>query len=646
MNNLTYISPEKNSTQPIQPIDDNLTALQSEDTLVRGNFYSTIRKIASMDEIANFIMEHTHVIPKYADVIIETINKITSVSAIHYTMVLKVIEKILTSGGYARPIDVGGVRDNSTSDQYLDDSDPNRIDETELNSFTRVLTAYALKVMHLDIPYKTLNYSGKYSNTGDFIYKDSDMAKVLDYSIKPYLLLLTSPAIVDARAKWDQNAVKEIIDLVADCRSIYYDTFNFDEIVSLCTETIPSFTDIVSNLMHKNYSQSKDYCRKLMENMEFENSEAKYSFEGALDSICSTIRYIYSAGSTYLDGPSVARIVYNRYITEYRKSKATALGKKYFGNDAYLVYSEPGNIYQSHMSREYQLTEDLANLIVSRILAYVDMISKTYQVDKKIVKLFVGHGLQDALVYDITEQKRVDILDKYNKAISNDKWIECDESNQKYIDDHFWMFMTPADQDMLEAKEAAIINEMGEDDIAIESSARRKIRSSVRREKVSNKVYGAYKNYKDREQQADHVLTGLLQNMKKLAVGDVRTEIIEGKNVSAIGLMKKAIGAMAVCSALGPVKAVLAFIVRYFAKKKVSRTERLQILAELDSEIEICEEKIEDAAHAGHTKEKYKLMRIKAELERARSRIRLGMGNVYNAAVTVKEVLSERRGSK
>ena len=109
--------------------------------------------------------------------------------------------------------------------------------------------------------------------------------------------------------------------------------------------------------------------------------------------------------------------------------------------------------------------------------------------------------------------------------------------------------------------------------------------------------------------------------------------------------MKKIFGIGLVFSTFGKVKGVLALIVRHCLKKKATNKEKKMIIQELDSEIEICEEKIEDAKGDHKRKEKYKLMRIKKELENARAKIRIGMGVPYEAAGLVKDELKQRRRS-
>ena len=69
--------------------------------------------------------------------------------------------------------------------------------------------------------------------------------------------------------------------------------------------------------------------------------------------------------------------------------------------------------------------------------------------------------------------------------------------------------------------------------------------------------------------------------------------------------------------ALLPVTAVF----RHLSKEKDRRI-RNELLSQLDTEIKICEEKINDANSEGSKKQKYQLMRIKAKLERERLRVK------------------------
>ena len=63
------------------------------------------------------------------------------------------------------------------------------------------------------------------------------------------------------------------------------------------------------------------------------------------------------------------------------------------------------------------------------------------------------------------------------------------------------------------------------------------------------------------------------------------------------------------------------FTVRHYSKIKDMRI-RNDLARELDTEIKVCEEKIADAAANGDSKAKYKLMRIKSQLEKEAARVK------------------------
>lgn len=149
-------------------------------------------------------------------------------------------------------------------------------------------------------------------------------------------------------------------------------------------------------------------------------------------------------------------------------------------------------------------------------------------------------------------------------------------------------------------------------------------KDSVKMNNAGKKIYKAYRAYKDAEEKVDSQISKAVSGMKKVLVGDVRTEIIEGKSFSAIGLLKKYLGTVAIFS-FGPIKGAIALVVKYALKKKTTTSERRKIIMELETEIELITEKIEDARGDGNREAKYAMMRTKKELEHALTRIKYGM---------------------
>ena len=186
-------------------------------------------------------------------------------------------------------------------------------------------------------------------------------------------------------------------------------------------------------------------------------------------------------------------------------------------------------------------------------------------------------------------------------------------------------------------------DEPKDDIIALEEYDRR----SAKLQSAQAKIYHAYKNYKNNEQKVDDQITKMCGAVKRLAIGDVRTEIIEGKKVSAIGLLKKALGTAAVFS-FGPIKGLILLVIRYALKKGVSNSERRKILLELQVELDIVKEKIEDARGDGNRQAKYALMRTKAELEAAIGKIRYNLDvdqrNLDGAKKAVSNPIGVRKG--
>jgi hypothetical protein len=116
----------------------------------------------------------------------------------------------------------------------------------------------------------------------------------------------------------------------------------------------------------------------------------------------------------------------------------------------------------------------------------------------------------------------------------------------------------------------------------------------------------------------------LVKSLGSLFVGDVRTEIIEGKKYTVIGLVKKVLRTAAIFS-IGPIKGLFAFVARYALRKNITISERRKLIIELERELEIIEEKLEDAKSDGNRKAKYALMRTTAEIKEAIRKIRLGL---------------------
>lgn len=613
-----------------------------EELISRGTFYSTIRNISDMDTLANFIREHVKAVPKYVDALIETMNKIADIDGIHYNMIVDLAHAGNDIFCKCFPTALGlDCADNNHSDQY--GNDQIEVDELGINAYMRLIKTYAVKISGRNLPYKGLGEADKYSRIrNNEVPKDSPIGKVVTNSVMAFLLIMSDANAIDSYCDKDPSMKEAVIRLLFDSNNLHYDV-DVETCVCMTAKYIGSFRDLISKSINLTYDRRHEYIKEILAQYPEDNQDIQNCLRDIIDRIICELKDIFSYSDVYMGGPSLTRCMLDRYYYDLSKAKADILGGKYFGEDAYLIYREPLHIYGQTRNQERWINQEVVDRSVARLMAFVKTISENYEVDSKLVKLFVSRGLHDGLDNSRKDQIDSRVLTLFDKAVEKD--ISNDEDCQKFIKENLWMFMNEVNRKLIDDEEDQYLTEI-DNEVATESRATRRMKASIRRDKAVNKIYGAYKDYKDRETQLDNTLTGLVREMKKLAIGDTRTEIIEGKHPTVLGVAKKAIGAMAICSALGPVKAGLAFIVRHFVRKNVSKEERLDILNSLDSEIEICEEKIEDARHAGHRKEKIKLMRIKAELENARARIRLGMGTMYNATQTVKDALRERRGSK
>lgn len=161
---------------------------------------------------------------------------------------------------------------------------------------------------------------------------------------------------------------------------------------------------------------------------------------------------------------------------------------------------------------------------------------------------------------------------------------------------------------------------------------------------AQNKIYKAYKAYKDEESKVDSQLSKAIIAMKKVATGDIRTQLIEGKEFSAIGLLKKVLGTVALFN-VSKVALIIGIVVRYAAKKQTTDSERKKILLELKGELEMIEEKIEDAKGDGNRKAKYELMRVRTELKNAIDRIQYGLDADKGSMKTAKNILSQQKAT-
>lgn len=161
---------------------------------------------------------------------------------------------------------------------------------------------------------------------------------------------------------------------------------------------------------------------------------------------------------------------------------------------------------------------------------------------------------------------------------------------------------------------------------------------------AQHKIYGAFKKFKDGEDQVDNQLTKLVKAMKKMVTGDTRAEVIEGKKFSVLGIFKKVLATAAIFS-YSKVGLICVLLVRYTLRKNTMKSERRKIMQEIEVELQLIDEKIDDARGDQNRKAKYALMRTRAELQKTLEKIKYGMETDDKMTASAHKVLDDARNS-
>ena len=119
----------------------------------------------------------------------------------------------------------------------------------------------------------------------------------------------------------------------------------------------------------------------------------------------------------------------------------------------------------------------------------------------------------------------------------------------------------------------------------------------------------------------DDAATNTVNKAKNTYRNDIREEIIEDKTrIKLFRIIRKGIG-VGVAAMVNPAVGAITALTTYALSKKVKEKERRRILNELNEELEIVNEKIEDARGDSDKEKKYQLMRIRNQLNRDIKRI-------------------------
>jgi len=295
------------------------------------------------------------------------------------------------------------------------------------------------------------------------------------------------------------------------------------------------------------------------------------------------------------------------------QNKLADIYQKYFKDDIYSAITDLGITFQ--FKNETSLKSEL--------LDFIEYYKTKFNVPLSILQVFAKDVLSINQKY----------IDAYHYATISDTlrviWkIHENEQDVSSILDT----LTPT----LESKTIGKLEGL---DFAIEAFKK----DSVAMHKTSDKIYHAYKSYKNAEDKVDSQITKAVNGMKGVLIGDVKTEIIEGKKFSAIGMLKQLLGTVGLF-AFGPIKAAIALVLRYTLKKSTTIAERKKIIMELESEIEMINEKIDDAKSDNDREAKYSMMRTKTELTNALNRIRYGLEADERSLSTAKGTLNSIRG--
>ena len=119
----------------------------------------------------------------------------------------------------------------------------------------------------------------------------------------------------------------------------------------------------------------------------------------------------------------------------------------------------------------------------------------------------------------------------------------------------------------------------------------------------------------------DDAATNTVNKAKGTYRNDIREEIIEDKTrIKLFRIIRKGIG-LGAATMVNPAVGAITALATYALSKKVKEKERRRILNELNEELEIVNEKIDDARGDSNKEKKYQLMRIRNQLNRDIKRI-------------------------
>lgn len=132
------------------------------------------------------------------------------------------------------------------------------------------------------------------------------------------------------------------------------------------------------------------------------------------------------------------------------------------------------------------------------------------------------------------------------------------------------------------------------------------------------------KNAERASEPLDDAVNKIINGVRDALSHDKREEIVQGKyRFKLVRIIAKCIAYGGLAILVHPAVAAIAFLGKMAYDRHIDRNERSAIVHDLESELEICKEKIKDAEAKGDNENKYKLMRIRKSLETEVGRIKL-----------------------
>lgn len=595
-----------------------------------GNLYQKIRKIDNMNEMANFLLDHVKNVPKYDRAICEAINKITEYNHdVHIEAVRALVKEALDCYDlvFKIPQDQNGYIQNDYKMNIL--------------AYINVLKTYADWLFKgatgkIICVYPAVSGNRYCVKKGLNHYDpNSRMTTLVNETYIPMLLLMTSPSMIDKYCEIDPYMKRSILHLICGDRLVDDNCYiiDHDRVIDNLGNILPNVSRIVGDPKINIREEMADQIIDMAKSNYVDVDEGVRCTIDGIDSYSGILISLFRTADDNDIINSNCNIFYDANYAFERGMEidlAEALGTKYYGADANIIYQEVPYIYHN-----VSLSDDNwklhADTIVKRLITYSRLLTKTYlDSNDKINDAIVRTALRSIKNRDHIYEY---VIKEFDKRCNEFK--DLDPDDVAVIGRHRWIF-----EDKIVPYEEEI-----EEDGAIESKISRRAARTVKLDKFARKSYNKYKDFDDRVNQADSTLTKWAHSLKNMVMGDTRSEIIEGKNYTVLGVFRRIFTDAAIWSFFGPVKGVIALITKHALKKKTTNKERKAIVRELESEIAICETKIDHAQSDGKRKEVYQLMRIKGELEEARDRIADGIGAAYNVSSFIKSTLKNRKGA-